>query len=167
MGSDVSTIETAIGARDWALSAMGQVASARKWTASQIAAGGLILTSASAGIGESAPYWARVVHAWDATIAAAGAAADLPAGWDKLGDVWRSARDARVSGVSREDLESWWTQATGAAEGIKRDVGDAGDALSDLLVWVRAHPWRALAIVASVLVAYNAAPLVVARLVTR
>lgn len=163
--SNVGGIDTAQGARDWALATIGQVASRQGWTAPYISASGLAVATAYNGASDADTFWLRLDAAWDATASQAGFSA--PNGWTDLGSVWTGARVARGTKLAEREAGEIWTQISGGYSATRADLTEVASSGATALAWVKAHPWLTVAGAALAVIFWQAAPIVVARVVTR
>lgn len=159
------TVEDADGL---ARATVDRVISARGWSGADIALSQAPLNAARDNSSDAATYWAALRYAWgEAGRIGVDKGLTLPPGWDSLGTVWSGAAETTGYALASEDQSSLTGILGGTIQGAAEQVTSAGESGVDVLTWVNQHPVATLGIVVGLLVLWQAAPAIAARLVVR
>lgn len=116
--------------------------------------------------GDAGSFWTALLPAWDG----AGDAFPngvLPGKWSDLRAIWESAQATYGSAMATEDAQSLRTQVAGGLAGSVQDAQAAASDAGGALVWMAEHPVATGLLALGAIILYQAAPVVLARLVTR
>lgn len=145
-----------------------RVISARGWSGADIALSQAPLNVARDNSSDAATYWAALRYAWgEAGRIGAEKGLTLPPGWDGLATVWSGAAETTGYALASEDQSSLTGILVGSIQGAATQVAAAGESGVDVLTWVNKHPVATVGIVLAVILVWQAAPAIAARLVVR
>lgn len=174
MGAQMSNAATWTSARTvedadgLARATVDRVISARGWSGADIALSGAPLNAARDNSSDAATYWAALRYAWtEAGRIGAEKGLTLPPGWDGLATVWSGAAETTGYALAAEDQSSLTGILVGSIQGAATQVAAAGESGVDVLTWVNKHPVATVGLVLAVILVWQAAPAIAARLVVR
>lgn len=159
------TVEDADGL---ARATVDRVISARGWSGADIALSQAPLNAARDNSSDAATYWAALRYAWtEAGRIGTEKGLTLPPGWDGLATVWSGAAETTGYALAAEDQSSMTGILVGSIQGAATQVAAAGESGVDVLTWVNKHPVATVGLVLAVILVWQAAPAIAARLVVR